>query len=52
MKFLISAVGKSGTELLTALKTRINNSEAQEIEHAKEALLEITLKRMKQQHFV
>jgi 2-oxo-4-hydroxy-4-carboxy--5-ureidoimidazoline (OHCU) decarboxylase len=48
MKFLISAAGKSGSQLLSSLKERLHNSEEQEIEHAKEALLEITLKRMHQ----
>lgn len=47
MKFLISAQGKSGTELLAALKERSNNTEAQELDHARNALWEITQKRMK-----
>lgn len=51
MKFLISAAGKSGPELLSALKTRLNNSEEEELKNAKEALLEITLKRMKAHPF-
>jgi malate synthase len=46
MKFLVSAAGKTGSELLTLLHKRIENTEAQEIEHAKEALQQITLKRI------
>lgn len=46
MKFLVSAKGKSANELLAILKERINNSEDEELENAKKALLEITLKRM------
>lgn len=47
MKFLISAQGKSGEELLASLKERLNNSEDQEMENARLALWEITEKRMK-----
>ncbi len=47
MKFLISAQGKNGAELLGLLKDRINNSEEKEIENAKEALWLITQKRMR-----
>lgn len=46
MKFLISAKDKSGSELLNALKERLKNSQAQEEGHAREALWEITSKRM------
>ncbi|MEA9357730.1 serine hydrolase [Bacteriovorax sp. PP10] len=46
VKFLVSAKGKSGEELLTVLKTRINNSEAQELDNARNALFEITKKRV------
>ncbi|MBC7714900.1 MAG: serine hydrolase [Rhizobacter sp.] len=46
VKFLISAKGKSGEELLDVLKTRINNSEAQELDNARAALFEITKKRV------
>ena len=46
VKFLISAKGKTGSELLDHLKKRMNNSEAEELKNAREALLEITLKRM------
>jgi malate synthase len=46
MKFLISAKDKSGSEILSALKERINNSEAKEIENARSALWQITMKRM------
>ncbi|WP_413287732.1 serine hydrolase [Bdellovibrio sp. HCB337] len=45
MKFLISAQGKSGKELLEALKTRMNNTQEQELNNAREALWEITRKR-------
>lgn len=46
MKFLVSAAGKSGDELLLLLKERINNSEEIELNHAREALWQITQKRM------
>ncbi len=46
MKFLISAQGKSGKELLTALQNRRNNSLAAEMDHARAALWEITKKRL------
>lgn len=46
MKFLISAQGKSGKELLAALQKRIQNTPAQELDHAREALWEITRKRL------
>jgi allantoicase/CubicO group peptidase (beta-lactamase class C family) len=46
MKFLISAKDKSGTELLEALKERLENSETQELENARKALWDITSKRM------
>lgn len=45
MKFLVSAQGKSGTELLALLKQRLSHTENQEIDLAREALWEITLKR-------
>lgn len=48
MKFLVSAQGKSGKELLTLLQERINNSEEEELKKAKEALWQITMKRMRQ----
>lgn len=47
MKFLVSAKDKSGDELLTLLRNRMENSEAEEIDNAKDALWEITEKRMK-----
>ncbi len=47
MKFLVSAAGKSGEELLALLKERLNNTLAQEVDHAREALWTITQKRMK-----
>lgn len=47
IKFLVSAKGKSGSELLTILKERITNSEAEELENARIALWEISDKRFK-----
>lgn len=47
MKFLVSAAGKTGSDLLAVLKERINNSEEVEIQNAREALWQITQKRMK-----
>lgn len=46
MKFLVSAQGKSGSELLNLLQQRINNSEESELENAREALWQITFKRI------
>ena len=45
-KFLVSAKGKSSEELLQALKSRIGNTPAQEMQNARTALWEITLKRL------
>jgi len=45
-KFLVSANGKSGTELYSILEDRISNSEDEELENAQSALWEITRKRM------
>ncbi len=45
MKFLVSAAGKSGPELLSILNKRLQHSESEEIELAKSALWEITQKR-------
>ena len=45
-KFLVSAKGKSSEELLQILKSRIDNTPAQEMQNARTALWEITLKRM------
>jgi len=45
-KFLVSAKGKSAEELLQILKDRISNSSSQEMQNARAALWEITLKRM------
>lgn len=45
-KFLISAQGKSATELLAALKLRLGGSREQELQNARLALWEITRKRM------
>ncbi len=47
VKFLVSAQGKSGKEMLTILQQRMNNSAAEELVHARTALWEIALKRMK-----
>jgi malate synthase len=51
MKFLVSAAGKTGPELLTLLKERINNSEDEELHNARTALWEITQKRMRTHPF-
>jgi allantoicase/malate synthase/2-oxo-4-hydroxy-4-carboxy--5-ureidoimidazoline (OHCU) decarboxylase len=45
-KFLISAMGKSGRELLAALKSRMGNSAAQELDNARSELWEISRKRL------
>jgi malate synthase len=45
-KFLISAQGKSGSELLTALRERIGNPVDVEMENARTALWEISKKRI------
>lgn len=50
-KFLVSAAGKTGPELLTLLKQRIQNKRETELAAAKEALVEITLKRMRSRGF-
>ena len=47
MKFLVSAMGKTGGELLSILKERLHNDEATELQNARIALWEITKKRMK-----
>lgn len=46
IKFLISAKGKSGPEMLAALEERMNNSRETEWQHARQALFEITKKRI------
>ena len=45
-KFLISAKGKSAPELIIALKERLNNPRHVELRHARDALWQITRKRM------
>ncbi|MBI4820807.1 MAG: serine hydrolase [Deltaproteobacteria bacterium] len=45
-KFLVSAKGKSGPELLTQLEARQRNEEAQELVNARSALWEISRKRL------
>ncbi len=45
-KFLISAKGKSADDILSALKSRLQRSPADELAAAREALWEITRKRM------
>ena len=45
VKFLISAKGKTGKEMLEVLNQRINNSEQEELQNARLALWEITKKR-------
>ncbi|MBY0517181.1 MAG: serine hydrolase [Bacteriovoracaceae bacterium] len=46
-KFLVSAQGKSGSEMLKILQTRIQQSSVDELENARGALWEIALKRLK-----
>lgn len=46
IKFLVSAEGKSGTELLSVLKMRTNNSPETELQNAKTELWKITNKRL------
>lgn len=46
MKFLVSAEGKTGSELLVILKSRMNQSEESELQTAREELFKITKKRM------
>ena len=45
-KFLISAKGKSAEYMLNELEKRLENSKEVELQNAKDALLEITLKRI------
>lgn len=47
VKFLISAQGKTGGEILAALKERLNGTPAQELDNARHALWEITRKRLR-----
>ncbi|MEJ4044738.1 2-oxo-4-hydroxy-4-carboxy-5-ureidoimidazoline decarboxylase [Erwinia sp. SLM-02] len=44
--FLIRAKGRSGEEILAALAQRLNNSDAEEVQAALEALRDITLLRL------
>jgi len=46
VKFLVSAKGKSGKELLHIMNNRIDNSSEQELVNTREALWEITRKRL------
>jgi len=46
-KYLISAQGKTGDDILQNLKQRLGNSQEQEIQNAKAALWEISFKRLK-----
>ena len=46
VKFLISAKGKTGKEMLAVLEQRLSNSEAEELDNARKALWEITAKRL------
>lgn len=50
-KFLISAAGKTGAEMLAVLKERLSNTYEQELENAKKALFEITKKRLQAHPF-
>jgi allantoicase/CubicO group peptidase (beta-lactamase class C family) len=45
-KFLISAQGKTGEEMLAALQARLDNSSEQELANARKALWQITRKRL------
>ncbi len=45
-KFLISARGRSGAEMLQALRTRLGRTESEELAAARDALWEITEKRL------
>ena len=46
-KFLISAAGRSATEIRAEMQKRLNNSPTQEIDNARTALWEISQKRMR-----
>lgn len=48
-KFLVSAKGKSSQEMLAILEKRVEQTMAEEIENAREALWEITQKRLLQE---
>jgi 2-oxo-4-hydroxy-4-carboxy--5-ureidoimidazoline (OHCU) decarboxylase len=48
-KFLVAAKGRSGAELLEALRTRINQSHEVELENARDALWQITKGRLQAQ---
>ena len=48
-KFLVAAKGRSGAELLEALRTRINQSHGVELENARDALWQITKGRLQAQ---
>lgn len=50
-KFLIAAKGKTGTDLLDALKTRLENSKEEELKNAREALWQISLMRLNEHPF-
>ncbi|NBX25553.1 MAG: hypothetical protein EBQ99_05820, partial [Planctomycetes bacterium] len=45
-KFLIAAKGRSGQEMLAALKTRLQGTPQQELQHAREALWSIARQRL------
>jgi allantoicase/2-oxo-4-hydroxy-4-carboxy--5-ureidoimidazoline (OHCU) decarboxylase len=49
VKFLVSAKGKSASDLLGLLKRRINGTEEQELTNARHALWEITQKRLNEE---
>lgn len=49
VKFLVSAKGKSGGELLDLLKQRMGNNLEEELANAREALWQITLKRVSEE---
>ena len=49
VKFLVSAKGKTGKELLEVLLARSNNSPEKELQNAREALWQITEKRAREE---
>ena len=50
MKFLISAAGKTASEILTALEARLRNTESEELQNARQELWAISLKRLRPIH--
>lgn len=50
MKFLISAQGKSGSEILGSLENRLKNTEEEELQNARRELWAISMKRLAPLH--